>query len=116
ETVALFYGKNATKYACRVIPSIVNRIFDKSMKIAAEEKRKEEEKQEKIRKAAEEKEAKRREEEELAAKARAEQQQEDDVVHDPIYVTIAGREVDISETDIDPEYLQALPEDVREEV
>ncbi|KAH3661759.1 hypothetical protein OGAPHI_005937 [Ogataea philodendri] len=116
ETVALFYGKNATKYACRVIPSIVNRIFDKSMKIAAEEKRKEEEKQEKIRKAAEEKEAKRREEEELAAKARAEQQQEDDVVHDPIYVTIAGREVDISETDIDPEYLQALPEDLREEV
>ncbi|KAG7891381.1 hypothetical protein KL906_004721 [Ogataea polymorpha] len=118
ETAALFYGKHSTKYACRVIPSIVNRIFEKSMKIANEERRKEEERQEKIRKAAEEKEAKRKEEE-AAAQARAEQEREsraEDPDREPVYVNIAGREVDISGTDIDPEYLQALPDDLREEV
>lgn len=35
---------------------------------------------------------------------------------DPIYVTISGRQVDISGLDIDPTFLEALPEDMREEV
>lgn len=35
---------------------------------------------------------------------------------DPIYVQIGDREVDISGTDIDPEFFEALPHDMREEV
>lgn len=35
---------------------------------------------------------------------------------DPVYVNIEGRDVDISGTDIDPEFLRALPEDMRAEV
>lgn len=35
---------------------------------------------------------------------------------DPVYVTISGRQVDISGLDIDPTFLEALPEDMREEV
>lgn len=35
---------------------------------------------------------------------------------DPIYVQIGGRQVDISSLDIDPTFLEALPEDMREEV
>ncbi|KAG5360586.1 E3 ubiquitin-protein ligase ptr1 [Yarrowia sp. B02] len=35
---------------------------------------------------------------------------------DPVYVTIGGRQVDISGLDIDPTFLEALPEDMREEV
>lgn len=36
--------------------------------------------------------------------------------HDPSYVNIEGTEVDIAGTDIDPEFLNALPEDMRAEV
>lgn len=36
--------------------------------------------------------------------------------HVPIFVQIGGREVDIGGTDIDPEFFEALPEDMREEV
>ncbi|CCE65162.1 hypothetical protein TPHA_0K00280 [Tetrapisispora phaffii CBS 4417] len=35
---------------------------------------------------------------------------------EPIYVTIDGESIDISGTDIDPEFLNALPEDMRAEV
>lgn len=36
--------------------------------------------------------------------------------HEPIFVDIEGEEVDIGGTDIDPEFLRALPEDMRAEV
>ena len=36
--------------------------------------------------------------------------------HEAVYVTIDGTEVDIGGTDIDPEFLRALPEDMRAEV
>lgn len=44
--------------------------------------------------------------------------EEDDEVseHVPIFVLIGDREVDIGGTDIDPEFFEALPEDMREEV
>ncbi|OBA23790.1 hypothetical protein METBIDRAFT_21150, partial [Metschnikowia bicuspidata var. bicuspidata NRRL YB-4993] len=35
---------------------------------------------------------------------------------EPLMIWIGNREVDISGTDIDPEYFEALPEDIREEV
>lgn len=38
------------------------------------------------------------------------------VEHIPIFVLIGDREVDIGGTDIDPEFFEALPEDMREEV
>lgn len=36
--------------------------------------------------------------------------------HVPLFVQIGGRDVDIGGTDIDPEFFEALPEDMREEV
>lgn len=36
--------------------------------------------------------------------------------HEPVYVIIDGNEVDIGGTDIDPEFINALPEDMRAEV
>lgn len=36
--------------------------------------------------------------------------------HDPVYVNIEGTDVDIGGTDIDPEFLSALPEEIRAEV
>lgn len=35
---------------------------------------------------------------------------------EPVMVRIGDRDVDISGTDIDPDYIEALPEDMREEV
>jgi E3 ubiquitin-protein ligase HUWE1 len=35
---------------------------------------------------------------------------------EPVWVTIGGRQVDISGTDIDPEFFEALPDDMREDV
>ncbi|KAH3683538.1 hypothetical protein WICPIJ_005483, partial [Wickerhamomyces pijperi] len=34
----------------------------------------------------------------------------------PVYVTVNGRQVDISGTDIDPEFFEALPDEMREDV
>lgn len=48
----------------------------------------------------------------LQANTNAEQQ----TSREPVYVNIDGRDVDISGTDIDPEFLNALPEDMRAEV
>lgn len=45
--------------------------------------------------------------------------QESNVTHDdhePVYVTIQGSEVDIGGTDIDPEFMNALPDDIRADV
>ncbi|GMM56512.1 E3 ubiquitin-protein ligase [Maudiozyma humilis] len=38
------------------------------------------------------------------------------IEHEPVYVTIDGQNVDIGGTDIDPEFLRALPEEMRSEV
>lgn len=78
------------------------------------------EQRERIRKERQEKSEKRREE--LRAK-RAEEAQMREEEHasanesrEPVMIQIGNREVDISGTDIDPEFFQALPEDMREEV
>ncbi|CAI1858360.1 hypothetical protein SEUBUCD646_0B05560 [Saccharomyces eubayanus] len=36
--------------------------------------------------------------------------------HEPVFVTIQGSEVDIGGTDIDPEFMNALPDDIRADV
>lgn len=36
--------------------------------------------------------------------------------HEPIYVTVDGNDIDIGGTDIDPEFINALPEEMRAEV
>ncbi|VEU19917.1 DEKNAAC100738 [Brettanomyces naardenensis] len=114
EVAHLYYGKTMVKESCRVIPSIINNIYEKSLKISEEEERKKQDRLENIRKAREEEELKRREEEQKAKEQKAIQESNDD--HEPIYINIGGTPVDISGTDIDPEFLEALPDDMREEV
>ncbi|GME99986.1 unnamed protein product [Ambrosiozyma monospora] len=116
ETAQLFYGKAVNTEACRILPTVINNIYSKSLKIAEEQRKKEQEKLEKLKAAREEEAAKRRKEAEEAAAARRESAAARQNDHDPVYVTIGGRPVDISGTDIDPEFLQALPEDMREDV
>ncbi|KAK6458615.1 E3 ubiquitin protein ligase TOM1 [Scheffersomyces xylosifermentans] len=116
DTLKLFYpNKNKEDIIFRVIPAIVNRIEDESIilqkqhKEATEKKRKE--KEEKKRKA---------EEEERARKEEEARERELNAVNtiplEPVMVRIGDREVDISGTDIDPEFFEALPDDMREEV
>lgn len=70
--------------------------------------------QEEERKKREEEEAKRREA--VAASEAAGHDGEGSNVHIPVMVRIGDREVDIGGTDIDPDFFEALPEDMREEV
>ncbi|QPG76435.1 hypothetical protein FOA43_003824 [Brettanomyces nanus] len=112
EVAHLYYNKTMVKESCRVIPSIINRIYDKSLKISEEEDRLKQERLETLRKTREEEERKRREAEEKFREHRA----AEGIPRDAIYVTIGGTPIDISGTDIDPEFLQALPDDMREEV
>lgn len=99
----------------RVVPAILNRIEQDSLELNAKReetaRRQREEREEKMRKKAEEerilreKEAREREERQNALPPR-----------EPIMVAIGDRDVDISGTDIDPEFFEALPDDMREEV
>ena len=132
EAVSMFDPPNIDLMIEKIIPGIVNRIEGPS--IEAYRKRQEEldrikkEQEEKRRKQIEE-EQKRLEEEAEAAAARRRQQSENaasdagdteaegaTAQRDPVFVRIGDRDVDISGTDIDPDYIMALPEDMREEV
>lgn len=101
----------------KIIPAVVNRIEAQSIdyynKKKAETDRIQKEKEERLRKK-EEEEVKKKEEE---AKERDENPSPNtSVTLDPIMVRIGDREVDISGTEIDPEFFEALPDDMREEV
>lgn len=112
EVAHFYYSKTMTKEACRVIPSVLNGLYEKSELISQEEARKRAEKEEQKRLQREEREKARKETEIREA---AEREQENSL-REPVYVTIGGEPVDISGTDIDPEFLQALPEEMRVEV
>ncbi|GMM29295.1 E3 ubiquitin-protein ligase [Martiniozyma asiatica (nom. inval.)] len=112
-------------YALRTFPDIVNKLYAKSHMIHEEEtkiqkkieERKRKEKEERL--AKQKKEAEEREERERQRereRARQEAETQDQPSSDPIFIEIGGRSIDISGTGIDPEFLLALPEDMREEV
>ena len=119
EVASLYNGKNLTY---RAIPEIINLVYQKSEVIADEHKRIKEEKERKLKEKEEELKKKRKqEEEELMEMERRQTELRQSVAADatptePVYVEIAGQEVDISGTGIDPEFLLALPDDMRQEV
>ncbi|KAG2736502.1 hypothetical protein G9P44_000592 [Scheffersomyces stipitis] len=116
DYLRIFYpNKNKDAILFRAIPGIVNRIESDSIdlfrrnKEEADRKRKEREDK---RRQQEEEERKRKEEEAHERELHA----TNTTPHEPVIVRIADREVDISGTDIDPEFFEALPDDMREEV
>lgn len=79
---------------------------------------KKQEARERLRKEKEEKERERKEALKRRREEEARQRELDSVANprEPVMLMIGDREVDISGTDIDPEFFEALPEDMREEV
>ncbi|RCK55503.1 putative E3 ubiquitin-protein ligase TOM1 [Candida viswanathii] len=115
DALKMFYSKDKDVMCLKLVPAIVNRIEDESVAIF----KKKQEEQEKIRKEREEKRRKQLEEEERKRAEEARQREENAAnapEREPVMVRIGDRDVDISGTDIDPDYIEALPEDMREEV
>ena len=120
ETSELYSGKNITY---RAIPEIINRLYNKSEIVNEEYKRVKEEKERKQREKQEEE--KKKHNEWLQKERNLEFEREQDSSNnaetsnepsEPVYVEIGGRDVDISGTGIDPEFLLALPDVMRQEV
>lgn len=115
EDTYRMFKDEASLSETRIIPAILNRIEADSIELnkkrLEEIKKQREEREERMKKKAEEerilreKEAREREERQNTAPP-----------HEPVLVHIGDREVDISGTDIDPEFFEALPDDMREEV
>lgn len=134
SVATLFFNRSQKKSdVCRISMNIFNRIYERSLKLheaeveAAQKKKLEEQKAREIQAEKEKAELERiAKEEELARAAEAEDEDKDHDEADsdleagdapePVYISIGDRDVDISGTDIDPEFLLALPEDMREEV
>lgn len=115
DSLKMFDPKDEEDLVLRVIPGIVNRIEGKSIEAHNQKKAD----LEKIRKEKEERRKKQLEEEEKRREEEAKQREANaanEPPRDPIFVRIGDRDVDISGTDIDPDYIEALPEDMREEV
>lgn len=116
DTMKMFHEKDKDDCSIKVIPAIINRIAADSIEL----NKKKLEEAERVKKAKEEKMRKREEERLLREKEMHERQPElheastSDVV--PVMVRVGDREVDIGGTDIDPEFFEALPDDMREEV
>ncbi|ODQ77494.1 hypothetical protein BABINDRAFT_163505 [Babjeviella inositovora NRRL Y-12698] len=111
--VAAMFSLSHESYAAA--PAILNRIFDVSLELSVAKRAAEEQaraaRTSKLQVKREERERQRRESETARRNA--------PVVTpavEPILMLIGGREVDISGTDIDPDFFEALPEDMREEV
>lgn len=117
DSMNMFYSKHKDEAVMRIIPNIVNRIEQESLELyktkRAEAERIRKEREEKIQKK-EEEERRRREEEARERELNAANNNSEH--HDPIMVRIGDRDVDISGTDIDPEFFEALPDDMRDEV
>lgn len=117
DSLSEYHSLVADKAVCNLVPAVVNNIAEESKAL-------DKEKQESIAKARREKEEKRRkkEEEERELKEKQAREREETIANnprpqlDPVLVSIGDREVDISGTDIDPEFFEALPDDMREEV
>ncbi|KAK6464491.1 E3 ubiquitin protein ligase TOM1 [Scheffersomyces coipomensis] len=118
ETMRLFYPYEKDELALRVVSAIVNRIEEDSFELYKKKKhdadRARQEKEERLQKKKEEERLKREQE----AKEREAEESFGEPAEDrePVMVRIGEREVDISGTDIDPEFFEALPDDMREEV
>lgn len=96
---------------------IYDKIYDESLEIFNKKK----EEREKHRKEREERSRQRKEElkrqrEEEERQREAEQESNPPTEREPVMLRIGDREVDISGTDIDPGFFEALPDDLREEV
>ncbi|ODV58307.1 E3 ubiquitin-protein ligase TOM1 ASCRUDRAFT_78003 [Ascoidea rubescens DSM 1968] len=125
---ASYFYKDVDSEARRVIPQIINIIykasfefFEKARQIEKKRKKVEMEKRKKIRQQQKKAAAAAKAEVEAAIEARRQQQQEEALSgstqpRQPVYVQIGGVDVDISGTDIDAEFLRALPEGLRETV
>lgn len=122
----MFY--DSKNYANYLIPTILNRLFTSSLQLNQNAQKRKQEKSEKI---LEERNKKQKISPPLsisvafgnpdaansatvAVSPNSNSSLPED--HDPSYVNIEGTEVDIAGTDIDPEFLNALPEDMRAEV
>lgn len=116
----MFYDTKT--YAIYIIPTIVAKLYQPSLQLNMEQKRKtaekEKEAQTKQQKAVKVTSSVPSEALETAASAISSDAQNDSSRehHDPVYVNIEGSEVDIGGTDIDAEFLNALPDDMRAEV
>ncbi|KAH3899481.1 E3 ubiquitin-protein ligase TOM1 SCDLUD_004925 [Saccharomycodes ludwigii] len=119
DVYSMFYSSKLFSY--NVIPAIVNRIFNVSLKLHLKKKEEEMELKRKMQERLEElkriQAARKRKFTELDEEAEENYIDSSSDEHtDPVYVDIGGQPVDVSRTDIDPEYLRALPEELREEV
>lgn len=112
QAASIFFQDDKQIDCDRIIPSILNLVYDRSMYIEGK-KREERERLWNVRKLNEEK---KRKEREALEKKKKEDEQAQAINREPVYVTIDGVDIDIAGTDIDPEFLQALPDDMKEEV
>ncbi|CUM63479.1 uncharacterized protein PRCAT00001054001 [Priceomyces carsonii] len=117
DSMKMFYDKNREECVFKVIPAIINRISEDSIELFKEKK----EEAQKLRKEREEKLKKKEEEKRKKREEEAKQREMNAAINhssnrEPIMVRIGEREIDISGTDIDPEFFEALPDDMREEV
>lgn len=108
----MLYERFRDEAAFNVVPGVVLRIEEASVELFREKKAQ----QEQARAEREERLRKQQEEEQKQMEERAQQKLADTLVLDPVMVRIGDRDVDISGTDIDPEFFEALPDDMREEV
>lgn len=117
ETVDMFPDLSATKSYLRVGPTIINRLADISIEIQDEKiakaERLKKERDDRLRKIEQKKKKLLQEAAAQREAAVTENRTEPSV---PIMMRIGDREVDISGTEIDPEFFEALPDDMREEV
>lgn len=117
EAFSIFYQSFQSKFLEAVGTKIIENISGDSYQIylkkVEEKERINKERQEKARKRKEELKRKRDEE---ATQRELEQENNPAPQREPVMLWIGDREVDISGTDIDPEFFEALPEDMRQEV
>lgn len=111
-----FFNKNDPS---RVVNSIINRAFAPSLE-AFEAKRREEDarrqEEENKRKAEEEERRRKLAEEQANAEIAGEIQSGTESNREPVWVMVGDRQVDIRGTEIDPEFFEALPDYMREDV
>lgn len=113
----LFHSSGILQLLDQVRSEIAKNIHDESLeiyeKLNEERERIKQEREEKLKKRREE--ARRKREEEMKQRE-AERNENPQDEREPVMLRIGDREVDISGTDIDPEFFEALPDDMREEV
>lgn len=123
DILEMFYDSKV--YANNVIPTIVGRIFQASydLYVKRREETREKEREQKMKREEElrkQMEARKRTLEEMQSGDEDQGSDASETVEqdnlEPIYVNIDGEEVNIAGTDIDPDFLNELPEDMRAEV